>query len=188
MTDRVSITTKLPVNQQLSIQIIIDRPYMTQVDLAAAVGVDQDTVARWRKDPTYMRVLTDQRELWEADLRDELLVGKRTRMRVLSDEIDELQKQRQALAKDLGEHVTVSKAITANVVAAGKEMQDTRLGGGMAGAGGSPLIDPKDPEFTAKIAKWLRKLAVYMDWTIDTITLEEVCASLESARPVEEEK
>lgn len=155
---------------------------MTNGQIGEELNVRPDVVSQWKSDPLFRARLAEERDLWEADLRFEKLAGKRTRLRFLSDEIDELQKQRSELATDLGEHVTVSKAITANVVAAGKEMQNVRLGG--AGHRQQPTAptagQPPDQEFTRDLAVWLRRMAIYMEWS-PTITLEEVCGHLRDA-------
>jgi hypothetical protein len=145
----------------------------SNIEIGEELGVRADVVSQWKSDPLFRARLEEARDLWEAGLRDEKLAGKRTRLRMLSDEIEVLQEKREGRALEISDEVRISRAIVQTVARAGKEMQDTRLGGSM-----TPLPpDPDSPDFPAKVAAWLRRVAIHMEWE-PTITLEEACVHL----------
>lgn len=180
------LSTENLSNLQLQcIHCMVDHPLWTVTRVAEEIGSSQQAIGHWKRNVTFTRVLQTQLELWEQDLREERLSGKRSRLRILASEVDRLVEKREDLKLEIGEEVRVSQAIVQTVEAAGKEMKDVRLGG--AGVGSPLAPDPNAPDFTPKLAKWLRKVAVYMEWDLGSITLEEVCVHLEGARPVETE-
>ena len=174
----------LDVRHRRAIPLLLDGK--TNAEIGEELGVRADVVSQWKSDPLFWAKLEEARELWEADLRDQRLAHRQTRLRILDDEIQGLI-DRRADAAGLGDDIGVSRRITANVVAAGREMANVDLEPSSAAQGRNPRgSDPNDPEVRRKLAAWIRAMAADRKWNIRTVVVEDLCAFFEVGTSVEE--
>ena len=145
---------KLTTKQQLALQAILDRPYGTIQAIAIEAGVDRHTVSQWKKLPYFADELQRQRELWNADLREERLASKRERLRTLGESLERLEEKVPAVYEfgEVKDWVGLEGGIESKVKAAAAEMPKDDFP--------VAVVYPEDdPRHATKVGDWMHRFA-----------------------------
>jgi DNA-binding XRE family transcriptional regulator len=149
----------LSTKQEHAIQVLADKPWITQAALAAEVGVRQQTISAWVQDSHFAFRMKRKREEWEGRLSDERLASKRQRMRILHGLVMALEEGLKAVEATKENTKGLTPFAVAKTMFSLQARLTSQIASLLASAReemkGPEILQPVYPEAALKVGNWM---------------------------------